>query len=110
MKPENASPERPFHIKDSDAMDSATERIKGILEAKYEAADLTKLAMDCDHLSVQQQKQLKQLFYKFEDLFDGTLGTWKGDPYNIELRADATPYHARTYHTPRSIKQHFELN
>ena len=101
MKPENASPERSFHIKDSDAMDSATERIKGILEAKYEAADLTKLAMDCDHLSVQQQKQLKQLFYKFEDLFDGTLGTWKGDPYNIELKADATPYHARAYPIPK---------
>ncbi len=101
MKPENATPEWSFHIKDSDAMDSATERIKGILEAKYEAADLNKLAMDCDHLLVQQQQQLKQLFHKFDDLFDGTLGTWKGDPYNIELKADATPYHARAYPIPK---------
>jgi Retroviral aspartyl protease len=56
MKPENSTPERSFHIKDSDAIDSATERIKGILEAKYEAADLTKLVSACDHLLVPQQQ------------------------------------------------------
>ncbi len=61
MKRENSTPERSFHIKDSDAIDSATERIKGILEAKYEAADLTKLVSACDHLLVPQQQQLKRL-------------------------------------------------
>jgi hypothetical protein len=50
MKPESAPPERAFYIKDSNAVDSATERIKHILEAKYEAADLNKLVSACNHL------------------------------------------------------------
>jgi hypothetical protein len=41
------------------------------------------------------------LLYQFQDLFDGNLGTWKGDPYNIKLKADATPYHTRAYPIPK---------
>jgi RNase H-like domain found in reverse transcriptase/Reverse transcriptase (RNA-dependent DNA polymerase)/Integrase zinc binding domain len=101
MKPENALPQHSFYIKDSNVLDSATERIKHILEAKYEPADLNKLVTSCAHLNLPQQKQLKSLLYQFKDLFDGNLGTWKGDPYNIELKADATPYHARAYPIPK---------
>jgi hypothetical protein len=42
---------------------------------------------------------------KYESLFDGTLGTWKGEDYNIELRSDATPYHARAFPIPRIHEQ-----
>jgi hypothetical protein len=34
-------------------------------------------------------------------MFDGTLGTWKQEPYDIELRKDATPYHAKAFPVPR---------
>ena len=42
---------------------------------------------------------------KYESLFDGSLGTWKGEDYDIELRSDAKPYHARAFPIPRIHEQ-----
>ena len=42
---------------------------------------------------------------KYKSLFDGTLGNWKGKDYNIELRPDAMPYHARAYPIPKVYEQ-----
>ena len=56
------------------------ERIQGIIESKYTPADLSKIVEECTHLEKAEQKQLLQLLQKHEDLFDGTLGTWKTDP------------------------------
>ena len=36
-----------------------------------------------------------------ETIFDGSLGTWTGKPYEIELRKDAVPYHAQAFPVPR---------
>ena len=41
------------------------------------------------------------LLLKYESAFDGVLGTWKGEEYNIELKPDAKPYHARSFPVPR---------
>ena len=41
------------------------------------------------------------LLEEFKDLFDGTLGTWTGDPYEIELKEGAKPFHARPFPIPR---------
>jgi hypothetical protein len=38
-------------------------------------------------------------------LFDGTLGKWTGEPYHIELKPSAIPYHARPYPVPRIHEQ-----
>jgi hypothetical protein len=61
------------------------ERIQSIIESKYCPADLTKILEECTHLDNTEQKQLLKLLQKFEDLFDGTLGTWKIDPVDLEL-------------------------
>jgi len=43
------------------------------------------------------------LLNKFEYLFDGTLGSWKTDPIELELKeADTKPYHAKPYPVPHS--------
>ena len=34
-------------------------------------------------------------------MFDGTLGKWTGEPYDIELQPDAKPYHSRAYPIPK---------
>ena len=46
---------------------------------------------------------------KFEDLFDGSLGQWTGEPYHIELRKDAKPYHGRPYSVPKAFKRTLKL-
>ena len=50
------------------------------------------------HLNPMQRVALKALIHKHEDLFDGQLGLWKGDPVDIPLKDNAKkPYHARAF-------------
>jgi hypothetical protein len=44
-----------------------------------------------------------KLLQKFEELFDGSLGTWKTDPINLELKdPNVEPFHAKPYPVPYS--------
>ena len=45
---------------------------------------------------------LRDVLKIYELLFDGTLGTWKTKPVDIELQPGAKPYHAKLYPVPRS--------
>jgi hypothetical protein len=50
---------------------------------------------------------------KFEHLFDGTLGTWKTDPVDLELiNPNVKPFHAKPYPVPYSQEKRLkeELN
>ena len=55
-----------------------------LLDAKYEKSDLHKVKeTQCQHLTMTQHNDLLKLLHKFEELFDGTLGTWKTDPVDF---------------------------
>jgi hypothetical protein len=89
------------------------ERIQNIVESKYTPADLNKIDEDCTHLEKNEQRQLLRLLQKFENLFDGTLGTWKTDPVDLELvNPNVKPYHAKPYPVPYSQEKRLkeELN
>ena len=45
-----------------------------------------------------------ELLNKYETLFDGTLGHWSEEEYDVELRQDAEPYHARPYPIPKTYE------
>ena len=45
----------------------------------------------CQHLTMTQRNELLKLLQKFEELFNGTLGTWKKDPSAFELKKDVKP-------------------
>ena len=55
----------------------------------------------CQHLKMTQSNELLQLLQKFEELLDGTLGTWKTDPVDLELKEDAKPICLRPYPVPK---------
>ena len=79
------------------------ERIQHIIESKYAPADLIEIAEQCKHLNQGEQKLLLRLLQKFEDLFDGTLGTWNTEPIQLELKnPNQVPYHAKPYPVPYS--------
>ena len=59
------------------------EDLERILDATYEKADLPKIVLDYNHISTNQKQQLLRLLQKYEALFNGTLGTWKGSAYDI---------------------------
>jgi hypothetical protein len=78
-------------------------RIQNVIESKYTPADLNKIVEECTHLEKDKQKQLLILLQKFEELFDGSLGTWKTDPINLELKdPNVKPFHAKPYPVPYS--------
>ena len=65
-----------YHVPDPGILEDASTRLKKILDAKYEAADLEQLCGEQDQLSPEEQQQLLTLLKKHESLFDGTLGKW----------------------------------
>ena len=90
-----------FHANEPDSLLDEAERIKKILDAKYEAADLEKVCQNQEHLSHDEQQKLFQLLRKYEQLFDGTLGKWTGSKVSLELAENAKPYHAKAFPVPR---------
>ena len=92
-------------ILEGDSVDEAVNRVKGVLDAECKAADLNDAAAQCTHLNSNEQLKLKTLLEKFKELFDGTLGHWKNEECDIELRPDAEPHHARACPMPEVHKK-----
>jgi hypothetical protein len=90
-----------YHIDDSQAIVDRTNKIKEILDAKYEAADLELISSSQKELTPEEQKKLHKLLDRYSLLFDGTLGKWHGTEVDLKLKQDATPYHARAYPIPK---------
>ena len=89
-----------------DPLTIEADKIQAIVDSKYVKADLEKVVEEQSHLSKKEQKQLLKLLKKFEPLFDGTVGAWKTEPIELELKdPGCTPYHARPYPVPQSQEQ-----
>ena len=92
-----------FYAHDPSTTDA--ERIQRITEQKYSKTDIDKLYEEMTNLDDNQKDGIKNLLHKYEELFDGTLGTWHTTPINLELKPDATPYHAKPYPVPYSQEE-----
>ena len=89
-----------------DPITTDAERIQSIVEAKYSPADLESIVQDCAEITTEEKQQLLSLLKKYDQLFDGTLGTWKTEPIELELKdPNSKPYHAKPYPVPRSQEQ-----
>jgi hypothetical protein len=85
---------------EADSTSEMQSRVTRILDAKYEKADLKTVVQNQKHLSDDNKLLLAKLLRKYEHLFDGTLGDWKGSGVSFELRDDAKPYHSKPYPIP----------
>ncbi len=56
-----------------------------------------------------REVQATGLLEEYRDLFDGSLGKWKGEKYDIELKQDAKPYHSRAFPIPRVHEQSLRM-
>ena len=101
MKLPDATITSDFYIQDSSLVEEEADRIKKILDAKYEPANLAEIAEQSIHLSKEQQMQLEQLLNKYKSLFDGTLGLWKNETLTLKLKPEVEPYHARAFPIPK---------
>ena len=100
FKDQDTTPADAYFINE-DEMEEASARIRRILDAKYEAADIDDVCAQQEQLSQVEKDKLKRLLLQYEELFDGTLGKWKGSPVELQLNEGATPYHARAFPVPR---------
>lgn len=79
-----------------------TERVTRILDAKYKAADLSKIVQEnCAHLDATQQMQLLDLLRRHEGMFQGKLGQWVGEEVHFDLKEGAVPWQGRPYPVPK---------
>ena len=90
-----------YHIDDPEGVMEDTDRLKKILDAKYEAADLKDVCAKQAQLSAEEQRLLHDLLSKYDGLFDGTLGNWTGAQVKLELKEGAKPYHAKPFPIPK---------
>ena len=107
MKPLYCTRNTHYEIAEPAATTIEMDRVKRILESKYEKTDLDKLVDEFTHLSKNEQTALLKLLKKYETLFDGTLGHWTGTSYKIELRKDAKTYHGKAYGIPKAYEATF---
>ena len=77
------------------------EHTKTMNDNDYKPVDLKEYCREQAHLTEEQQEQLLTLLLKYEDLFEGGLGTWKGEQVELELKEGAQPYHAKPFPVPR---------
>jgi len=79
----DASAKEVHCVADSDPVEDAAHRVKRILDAKCDKADVEKICEEQAELDKQQQEQLAVLLRKYEALFDGQLGRWHGQEVKI---------------------------
>ena len=80
----------------------ATKRLRIILDFKYEKVDLYNIMeTQCQHLTITQRNDLLKLLHKFEELFNGTIGTWQTYPVDFELKEDVKPICSQKYPLPK---------
>ncbi len=101
FKDGDASVTEAYYVQDPEQVEQASDRLKKILDAKYEAADLKTIAESQTELSKEEQQQLCELLDKYASLFDGTLGRWTGTEAELDLVEGATPHHARAFPLPK---------
>ena len=104
----NIKPEEQFtnvnaeEVYESDHLRTSTKKLLVILDYKYEKSDLHKVKENqCQHLTTTKLNELLKLLQKFEDFFDGTIGTWKIDQVDSELKENAKPIFSRPYPVPK---------
>ena len=71
------------------AHDPATidaERIQDTIDTKYCSGDLQKIVDENIHCTQSEMETLLKLLQKFEHLFPETLGAWKREPMDLELK------------------------
>ena len=86
-----------FAIQESKNIKSETNRIKKILDANYEKANLKDITTELKYLNSDEQFLIYRLLKKHENIFDGTLRNYTGIEYEIELLEGAQPNHAKLF-------------
>ena len=95
MKSINCKKKTNFTIQESNNIKNATNRIKKILDAKYEKINLKEIIIKLKYLNSNEQHSTYRLLKKQENKIDGTLGNYTCTEYKIE--SSTIPYKIISY-------------
>ena len=76
---------------------STQKRTMRILDAKYEQSDIPAMVA---HLSPNDQEIFLPILNKYPEIFDGSLGTWKGPKYEIPIPPTTKPIACKSFSIP----------
>ena len=93
---------------ESESVKDSMSRLTRILDANYDTPDLEAEVAKMTHLTAIQRTLLVALLKRNENLFDGQLGDWVGNPVEIPLKEGSKPYHARAFPIPNIHEQTFK--
>ena len=79
-----------------------------ILDANYEKVDPRKFAQERNYLTEEEHVMFRNIWTKYEFLFNRNLGTWKTKTIYIELQPEAKLYHTKPYPVPRAHEALFK--
>ena len=101
----NLSNEDPGDIHLPEFMKAASTKATNSFKANdYKKYNYRDMVLKCNHLQSQDKNKLLDLFSKYENLFNGELGTVPGEPVKLKLKSDVMPYAARPYTVPKAIE------
>eukprot|EP00957_Ditylum_brightwellii_P135030 10295409-Ditylum_brightwellii.AAC.1 len=71
--------------------------------------DVNDVVNNQQHLTENERTLLQAMLKIFEDLFQGKIGVWPGEPIKLKLKdPDMEPFHAKLYHVPHSVMKVFK--
>eukprot|EP00957_Ditylum_brightwellii_P145060 11048289-Ditylum_brightwellii.AAC.1 len=66
--------------------------------------DVDDVVNNQQHLTEDERTLLQALLRDFQDLFQGKIGVWPGEPIELKLKdPDMEPFHAKLYCIPHSV-------
>ena len=99
MGPLNCMAKEFFVIKERCPVWNATKRTEQILDAENKKINIKSMVMNLNYSKDKHKNSWLDLLQKYEEMFDGNLGKYKGSDYIIEQKEDAKPYHAKPQNT-----------
>ena len=96
-----------IHTAEPASTREATDQMVKIIDNVYAKADLEQV-VNANHLNAEEITLLLSFLGYFEDLFDGTLGEWATDPFELKRNPYAKPFNSRYYLVPRINNERFQ--
>ena len=96
--------------KESSVLKMLVEQHNKIIKAMYGKIDIKEHVKTLKQITMEQQQALAQVLEAYPDMYEGAIGTLNIEPVHVELKPNATPFHAKTFLIPKDTIWHHTLN
>ncbi len=81
---------------------SKEEANAAIKKAEYKKADIDEIVAAQTHLTFNEKNKFKEMLQQYSPLFQGTQGSFNGEPIKLELIPGSKPYFGKPYSIPKA--------